>query len=220
MQYLFRRERCSVLLQKHQHFFAFNIIVFKQPMSTFWSVLDSERWQRFNKDWTLISVGFWEIFADFGSKMAQTWPQKVEKIRVLLTSDSFSEFCWDWKIVRWKLRIALDDWTRSTARFQREIYIFCAREFPQKDPNYAIRKFSIFFYILGSFCTIIEWLKKILRIQQCQQGLILVSSSCFEDIFAIFGWNWSLSTPKSIQQQKRTFFDKLFLIFVQPRTFL
>ena len=37
---------------------------------------------------------------------------------------------------------------------------------------------------------------------------------CFEDI----GWNWSQSTPKSIQQQqqqKRTFFDKLFLIFVQ-----
>ena len=38
---------------------------------------------------------------------------------------------------------------------------------------------------------------------------------CFEDIIAIFGWNWSQSTPKSIQQQKRTFFDKLFLIFVQ-----
>ena len=38
---------------------------------------------------------------------------------------------------------------------------------------------------------------------------------CFEDIIAIFGWNWSQSTPKSIQRQKRTFFDKLFLIFVQ-----
>ena len=31
-------------------FFAFNIIVFKQPMSTFRSVLDSEQWQKFNKD--------------------------------------------------------------------------------------------------------------------------------------------------------------------------
>ena len=31
----------------------------------------------------------------------------------------------------------------------------------------------------------------------------------FEDIIAIFGWNWSQSTPKSIQQQKRTFFEKI-----------
>ena len=56
--------------------------------------------------------------------------------------------------------------------------------------------FQIVFTFLGSFCTIIELHEKILRIQQCQQGLILVSKSLFGRYNCNFWLELVLKHPK------------------------
>ena len=140
----FWRERCSVLLQKHQHFFVFNIIVFKHPMSTFWSVLVSERWQHSTKIERLIHSALREIFAVFGWKTAKTDRKKSKKLE-FGWFPSFSEFCWDWKIVKQKLRIALDDKIRSTAPFlKRKFHLLCQRVASEKPKWWKKR---IFMYL-------------------------------------------------------------------------
>ena len=59
-------------------------------------------------------------------------------------------------------------------------------KFPSSVPESFLRKTQMMqeenfhvFTFLGSFCTIIELHKKVLKIQQGQQGLILVSSRLF-----------------------------------------
>ena len=59
-------------------------------------------------------------------------------------------------------------------------------KFPSYVPESFLRKTQMMhkenfhvFTFSGSFCTNIELHKKVLRIQQCQQGLIMVSSRLF-----------------------------------------
>ena len=62
--------------------------------------------------------------------------------------------------------------------FKAKFLSFVPESFLRKTQMMQKENFHVFTF-LGSFCTIIELHKKVLRIQQCQQGLILVSSRLF-----------------------------------------
>ena len=60
-----KTELCSTFSEENVAAFCFKntsewvqIFVFMQIVSTFWIVLESDRWQTFNKDWTHTSWGF------------------------------------------------------------------------------------------------------------------------------------------------------------------
>ena len=97
--------------------------------------------------------------------------------------------------------------------FEEKFTSFVSESFLRKTQIMRKENFQVFTF-LGSFCTIIE-LQKSFKNSKVSTRVSWYPVGYFEDIIAIFGWNWSQSTPKSIQQQKRTFFDNLFIIFVQ-----
>ena len=86
-----------------------------------------------------IQWAFKEVFADFGWKMAQNWRQNLKIVKIFADIWHFQWiFIWDQIILlRWKLRKALNDKTRSTARFSKIIGMFFGWKVPQNDPNNA-----------------------------------------------------------------------------------
>ena len=62
--------------------------------------------------------------------------------------------------------------------FKEKFPSFVPESFLRKTQMMQKENFHVFTF-LGSFCTIIELHKKVLRTQQCQQGLIRVSSRLF-----------------------------------------
>ena len=91
---------------------------------------------------------------------------------------------------------------------------FVPESFLRKTQIMQKENFQVVFTFLGSFGTIIELQKKF-KNSKMSTRMSWYPVGYFENKIAVFSWNWSQSTPKSIQQQKRTFFDQVFIIIVQ-----
>ena len=96
--------------------------------------------------------------------------------------------------------------------FKEKFPSFVPESFLRKTQTMQKENFHIFTF-LGSFCTIIELHKKVLRIQQCQQGLILESSRLFWRYNCIFWLELVSKHPKVHSTTKTHVFWQIILNF-------
>ena len=105
MHYIFWRERFSVLLQKRLRMTPnsskkFNTFVFYNLCLLFESFWNQNDGKRSTKIELILLSAFKEIFADFGWKKDQNWPQKVESVKIFVNSWHFQLILiWDRNIL-------------------------------------------------------------------------------------------------------------------------
>ena len=92
MQYIFWRERCSVLLQKHQYFLLSTSSFLSSLCLHFEAFRIQNDGKRSTKIERLIQSALKEILADFNWKMAKTDRKKSKKSEICWFPSS-SEFC-------------------------------------------------------------------------------------------------------------------------------